>query len=33
MKIIKLTENLIPDFKEYYAKYSHEQDESFPPGG
>lgn len=31
MKILKLSENLIPDFKEYYAKYSHEQDESFPP--
>ncbi|MBZ0202153.1 MAG: hypothetical protein IT281_02740 [Ignavibacteria bacterium] len=31
MKIEKLTESSIPAFKEYFKKYAHEQDESFPP--
>ncbi|MEO8514803.1 MAG: GNAT family N-acetyltransferase [Ignavibacteria bacterium] len=31
MKVIKLTEANIPAFKEYFKKYSHEQDESNPP--
>ena len=31
MKVIKLTEINIPAFKEYFKKYSHEQDESNPP--
>jgi mycothiol synthase len=31
MKVVKLTESNIPAFKEYFKKYSHEQDESNPP--
>lgn len=27
----KLTESMIPAFKEYFKKYAHQQDESFPP--
>jgi mycothiol synthase len=32
MKAVKLTADLIPAFKQYYNRYSSEQDESFPPG-
>ncbi len=31
MKVVKLTDKNIPAFKEYFKKYSHEQDESNPP--
>ena len=31
MNVIKLTEERINEFREYFDKYSHEQDESFPP--
>lgn len=31
MKIIELTDELIPQFSEYFRRYSHEQDVSFPP--
>lgn len=31
MKSVKLAKNQIPAFKECFAKYSHEQDESNPP--
>lgn len=32
MKIVPLTEELVPAFKDYFRKYSIEQDDSFPPG-
>jgi mycothiol synthase len=32
VKVIALSEAFIPAFKEYFNKYSHQQDESFPPG-
>lgn len=31
MKAVRLTKDKINDFREYFLKYSHEQDESFPP--